>query len=308
MRRLLPLSPTRMLRHRPHRMKTVRHALFVFFSFAFCSHPLDAQQLPIFLWPDGAPGSQGKSADEKVRLSPAGDHIVSSVHHPSITPYIPLSKNSTGAAVILIPGGGHAELWMDHEGYNVAEWLSQHGVAALVLKYRLAHEAGSTYTVEGDSLKDLQRAIRVVRNHAAQWGIDANRIGVMGFSAGGELAALAATRFDLGNSSADDPIDRQSSRPVFQALVYPAIPKDLRLSKETPPAFLLCGENDRPDISLGLPELFLAMKRADIPAEIHVYAGIGHGFGLRSTNTGPVAEWPSRFLEWLNARGFLNRN
>jgi acetyl esterase/lipase len=210
--------------------------------------------------------------------------------------------------VILIPGGGHTELWMDHEGYNVAEWLSQHGVAAFVLKYRLAREAGSTYTVEGDSLKDAQRAIRIVRSRAAEWGIDADRIGAMGFSAGGELAALAATRFDRGNSSAEDAIDRQSSRPAFQALVYPAIPKDLRLSKETPPAFLLCGENDRPDISQGLPELFLAMKRAGIPAEIHVYAGIGHGFGLRSTNVGPVAEWPSRFLEWLNAQGFLKRN
>src|SRR6185503_11165624 len=124
-------------------------------------------------------------------------------------------------------------------------------------------------------------------------------------SAGGELAALAATRFDTGSPTAPDPIDRLSSKPAFQALIYPAIPRDMQLSKETPPAFMACGENDRQDISQGLPELYLAMKRAGAIAELHVYTGVGHGFGGRPTTKGAVASWPSRFLDFLDARKML---
>jgi len=262
---------------------------------------------PVLLWPNGAPGSEGKSGEEKVRVGPAGDHILSGIHHPSITPYLPAAGSATGAAVIIAPGGGHSELWMDHEGYNVASWLADHGIAGFVLKYRLAREKDSTYTVEGNALADIQRAIRTVRARAAEWHVDPDRIGVMGFSAGGEVAALAATRFDAGNDSAADPIDRQSSKPAFQALIYPAIPRDMRLSKETPPAFLACGENDRQNISQGLPELYLALKRAGASAELHVYTGVGHGFGVRTTNHGAVSQWLSRFYDWLDARGLLKK-
>jgi endo-1,4-beta-xylanase len=208
---------------------------------------------------------------------------------------------------VIAPGGGHSELWADHEGHTPARWLSEHGVAGFVLKYRLAREKGSTYKIEGEALADMQRAIRLIRSRTAQWNIDPERIGVMGFSAGGEIAALAATRFDAGTPTATDPIDRLSSRPAFQALVYPGIPKDMKLSKETPPAFLACGENDRPNISEGLPELYLALKRAGANAELHVYTGVGHGFGMRPTSKGAVAVWPSRFLEFLEARGFLKK-
>jgi acetyl esterase/lipase len=120
------------------------------------------------------------------------------VQQPSITPYLPEPDKATGAAVIIAPGGGHSEIWIDHEGYNVAEWLRDHGVAAFVLKYRLAREKNSTFTVEGTELGDMQRAIRMVRSRSKEWGIDPNRVGVMGFSAGGELAALASTRYDEG--------------------------------------------------------------------------------------------------------------
>ena len=264
-----------------------------------------AEPRVILLWPNGAPGSESKTAEESVRIAPAGDHLVSIVHRPSITAYLPSKETATGAAVVIAPGGGHSELWMDHEGYNVAKWLSDRGVAAFVLKYRLAREKGSTYTVQDHAFADMQRAIRLVRNRAAAWGIDPARIGVMGFSAGGELAALAATRDDPHPASTTDPVDAESSKPAFVALLYPAIPKDMKLSKDTPPAFLVCGENDRLNISQGLPQLYLALKQAGASAELHVYAGVGHGFGLRETARGPVANWPARFREWLDARKLL---
>jgi acetyl esterase/lipase len=265
------------------------------------------EQNVVLLWPNGAPGSEGKSGPEKVRTTPDGEHVISSVHQPSITVFLPPKETATGAAVVIAPGGSHVELWVDHEGYDVAKWLSAHGVAGFVLKYRLAREVGSTYTVEGNSLPDMQRAIRLVRSRTAEWGVDLARVGVMGFSAGGDVAARAATQFDAGNPVATDPIDRQSSKPAFQALIYPGLPPDLPVSKDEPPAFLLCGEDDRAGISEGLPALFIQLKHAGVPAELHVYTAVGHGFGVRSANTGAIAEWPDRFLEWLGALGFLKQ-
>ena len=277
---------------------------FAALLFAFSGCIAASAPQSILLWPNGAPGSEGKSAAEAVRVNENGEHIVSSVHQSSITPYLAANGKSSGVAVVIIPGGGHRELWMDHEGYNVAKFLSERGVNAFVLKYRLAREPGSTYSIEGNALDDVKRAIRLVRSRAAEWGVDPRRVGVMGFSAGGELAALAGTHYDSGLAGATDPIERENSKPAFQALLYPAIPKEMKLSDQTPPAFLACGENDRPDISQGLPELFLALKRAGVSAELHVYAGVGHGFGLRATNKPPVSNWPQLFLEWMSAEGF----
>jgi endo-1,4-beta-xylanase len=251
-----------------------------------------AEPQVIYLWPQGAPGSEGKTGDEVVKIQPAGDHVISNVHKPSITVYLP--SNPTGAGVIIMPGGGHSALWMDHEGYNPAKWLSDHGVAGFVLKYRLAREKDSTYTIEGSALADAQRAFAVIREHAADFHIDPARVGVMGFSAGGEIAALAASRWETADQ-----------KPAFQALIYPALPKDMKLSKETPPAFLACGENDRQNISQGLPELYLSMKKAGASAELHVFSGVGHGFGLRETTKGEVAGWLVRFHEWMGGRGYL---
>ena len=264
-----------------------------------------AQHSEVKLWPNGAPGSNPRAVAEAIRITPEGDHVVTHVAEPSITPYLPAPGTATGAAVIVAPGGGHSEIWIDHEGYVVAEWLSKHGVAAFVLKYRLAREKDSRYTVEGTELADMQRAIRVVRSRGAEWGVDPERIGVMGFSAGGELAELASTRGDPGIESASDPIERFGSKPAFQALLYPAIPKEPRLTPNTPRAFLACGGNDRPDISQGLPEFYLALTRLHVSSELHIYAGVGHGFGLRKSNPEPVASWPMLFLQWLNAQGLL---
>lgn len=274
----------------------------------FCALPIYSQQAVVPLWSGVAPGSEGKTAPESVRITPQGDHVISSVNHPSITTYLPDLGTATGVAILVIPGGGHSEIWIDHEGYNVADWLSRHGIAAFVLKYRLAREPGSTYTVEGTELGDTHRALRLIRSRAFAWHVDPNRIGVLGFSAGGELAALAASRYDAGLSDAADPVDRESSRPAFQVLLYPAIPADLRLSEETPPAFLACGENDRPDISEGLPKLYLQMKEAGIEAELHVFSGFGHGFGVRKTNPPNVIDWPDLLYRWLESSGFIHQN
>ena len=289
-------------------LRTMLHPRLVFLlwlsagSFAMAADPPG-----VLLWANGAPGSEGKPADEAMRLSTGGERVVSRVHRPSLTVYPPSKDTATGAAVIIAPGGGHRELWTDHEGHNVAKWLSGRGVAAFVLKYRLAREKDSTYTVEGHALADIQRAIRLVRTRATEWDIDPQRIGVMGFSAGGELAALVSVRNPAAEQNSTDPIERQSSKPAFQALIYPAIPRDMPLSKDTPPAFLVCGEKDRQNISEGLPELYLALKRAGASAELHVYAGVGHGFGMRETTKGAVTSWPVRFHEWLDSNGFLKR-
>jgi acetyl esterase/lipase len=289
-------------------LRPMPHPLLVFLLWLGTSALAAGTEPPVvLLWSNGAPGSEGKPAEEALRLSPTGERVVSSVHRPALTVYLPSKDTATGAAVIIAPGGGHRELWTDHEGHNVAKWLSARGVAALVLKYRLAREKASTYTVEGHALADTQRAIRVTRSRATEWGIDPERIGVMGFSAGGELAALVSVRDPAPAENPTDPIERLSSKPAFQALIYPAIPRDMPLSKDTPPAFLVCGENDRQNISQGLPELYLALRRAGASAELHVYAGVGHGFGMRETTKGAVTGWTARFHEWLDSNGFLKR-
>jgi acetyl esterase/lipase len=275
----------------------------IFLGFTFIATAADPPV--VYLWPDGAPGSEGKTGEEKVQVQPAGDHVISNVHKPSITVYLPAKEKATGVAVVIAPGGGHSTLWVDHEGYNIAKWLQEHGIAGVALKYRLAREKGSTYTIEGTSLLDTQRAIQLVKSKSAEWNIDPERIGVIGFSAGGELAALAATHVKEAQPGAPDPLDRISSKVGFFGLMYPAIPKDMPLSKDMPPAFLVCGENDRQNISQGLPELYIAMKKAGAQAELHVYTKVGHGFGVRSTTKGPVGEWPQRFFEWMDVRGFF---
>lgn len=264
---------------------------------------VSAQQ-EILLWPNGAPGSEGKTGNEKLRIV-EDDHVISNIHHPSITTYLPAKEKVTGAAVIIAPGGGHSELWITHEGYNPAKWLSERGVAAFVLKYRLAKDTLSTYTIDKDELADIQRAIRLVRSRAKEWGIDTARIGVMGFSAGGEVAALSAMRFDYGNADASDAIDRQSSRPAFQALIYPGGSNRFEVVTNAPPVFLVGGYGDRNDIAIGIAEVYIKYKKANVPAELHIYSNAGHGFGIRPRNTGAVTGWIARFQDWLGDRGFL---
>jgi endo-1,4-beta-xylanase len=266
--------------------------------------PALAQSGAVPLWPNGAPGPAADNSPETVRLSPQGDHVVSHVTRPSITPYLPAPGTATGAAIIIAPGGGHRELWIDHEGYRVAEWLSAHGIAAFVLKYRLSQEPGTPYTLDRDSLGDIQRAIRLVRGRAAEWRVDPDRVGVMGFSAGGELAAFAAWR-DAVPTPGNDPIDRLGARPAFAALIYPGNSPRGAFSVATPPTFLLAGDQDSPQVAEGVADLYLQIHRAGGSAELHILAGVGHGFGMRDSNPVAVKAWPTLLYNWLDARGFL---
>jgi acetyl esterase/lipase len=266
-----------------------------------------AAQAPseIPLWGSGAPGSEAKTAKEAVTTSASGELSVSSIHNPSITPYLPSKDKANGTAILVIPGGGHRMLAITHEGYNVAEWLKERGIAAFVLKHRLAREAQSTYKIEVESFADTQRAIRLVRSRAKDWNLDPARVGALGFSAGGELVSMAATRSDSGNAAAADPIDRESAKLQFQALIYPGRSGDIQPTKESPPVFLAASYTDRQDISEGLAEAYLRFKRAGVPAELHIYSTGGHGFGLRTSNKRPVGQWMVRFEEWLKESGFV---
>jgi endo-1,4-beta-xylanase len=267
--------------------------------------PTDRPIIP--LWPNGAPGSEARHTEpEKV----VGANV-SNLHHPTLTVYLPAPAVATGCAMIVVPGGGHSKLVMEHEGYNVAAWLAEHGIAAFVLKHRLAKDdatpAGTPqpYTIERDAVADGQRALRLVRRRAAEWSVNPAAVGMVGFSAGGEVVAFTAMRAAPGDTAAADPIDRQSARPDFQALIYPGKSGQIMPEKGAPPVFLAAGFGDRTDISEGLAEVYLRFKRAGVPAELHLYAGAGHGFGLRAANKSPAGAWPDRLREWLIDRKFV---
>ena len=274
--------------------------VWAFLVFA-CSGPClrSAEPEAIPLWTGGAPGSEARRSEaEKADIGP-GKCNVTNVHHPSITPYLPASDKATGTAIIIAPGGGHRVLCLGHEGNSLGKWFADHGIAAFVLKYRLAREAGSTYTVDEHAMADTRRAIRMVRSLANEWKIHPERIGILGFSAGGELAALAAMKSDAGRSDAADAIERASSRPDFQVLIYPGSSNRFTVEAGMPPAFIALGAKDRPDISIGMPELYLKYKQAGVPAELHIYSNADHGFGYRPDAKSAAGDWPLRLREWL---------
>jgi acetyl esterase/lipase len=283
-----------------------------------CASSATPPPLPaaIPLWNGVAPGSEGHDSPEKNSIEhvPATTNnpeisfaIVENVNSPSITPFLPEKGKATGVGVIVIPGGGHRFLAIEHEGYTVGRWLADHGVAGFVLKYRLAKEAGSPYSVDVHELMDVQRAIRLVRSRAGDWGVDPAKIGIMGFSAGGELAIKASTRFEQPVRGTNEAVDQISCRPDFQVLMYPGglnDPNSVVIDKNTPPAFLACSYTDRISISENLAAFYIRLKAAGIPAELHIYESGGHGFGIRPT-TLPVGTWPDRFMDWLRDRGLV---
>lgn len=254
-------------------------------------------------------GAEGAQGEEKVKGQAEGSRkhrYVSNIHNPSITPFLPEKGKGNGAAVVILPGGGHQFLSIDHEGFDFARYLASQGIAGFVLKYRLAHEPGSHYKVEEHALADACRAIRLVRSRASEWGLDPRRVGLVGFSAGGELALLEATQYPKEDASAPDPIDRVSARPDFLALIYPgSLRKEFAITKETPAAFLAVADDDVLCLATTLG-VHQQLKKAKVSAELHVYAKGGHGFGVDPRPL-PITGWPARLVEWMNERGFTKR-
>ncbi len=269
----------------------------------------EPQEIP--LWPDGAPGALGTEEDDI----------------PTLTIRLAPPDKANGTAVVICPGGGYWGLAMDHEGHQVADWLNEHGVSGFIVKYRRAPKYKYPCPIQ-----DGQRALRMVRARAKEWNVDPDRIGILGFSAGGHLASTVGTHFDNGDTDAEDPIERVSSRPDFMVLIYPVISftteythkgsrKNLlgeepdpelvqslsnenQVTKNTPPTFLMHANGDT-----GVPPensvlFYLALRKAGVPAEMHIYQEGKHGFGLAPDD--PVlSTWPARCIDWMKVNGLL---
>lgn len=265
---------------------------------------LDAAEPQVVpLWEGGAPGFENRR-DEPEK---AQDYWVRNIHQPSLTVFLPPKEKATGAAVVVCPGGGHRELVFNSEGVEAARFLNNIGVAALVLKYRLGRETGSPYNVETHARADGQRAIRLARSRAADWGIDPKRIGMMGFSAGGEVLAMVAYQATGGDVAATDPVDRISCRPNFLIAIYPGpggTPKIV--PADTAPAFFLAAIDDRGPANV-IMDMVPKFRTAGVPVEVHLYARGGHAFnmGLR-TKLVTLKGWPQRLADWMADNSILD--
>lgn len=271
-------------------------------------HPNPGQE--ILLWPAGAPGALGNEDADK----------------PELTVFLPSGLNTAKTGVVVVPGGGYQHLAIEKEGFAIARWLNDHGVAAFVLRYRL----GPRYHHPVE-LGDAQRAVRLVRSHAAEYGIAEDHLGMWGFSAGGHLTATAGTRFDAGDADAQDPIERKSSRPDFLILAYPvitmtspavhlgskrnllgenpdpalvlALSAEQQVTPQTPPTFLFSTTDDK-TVPIANSVLFYeALVRAGVPAEMHIFQHGAHGAGLAAANP-QLSVWPDLLIKWMRERGY----
>lgn len=264
-----------------------------------------AQSAPreIPLWPNGAPGFESRRNEPPV----AKDYWIANVHNPSLTIYLPPKERTTGAAVVICPGGGHRLLVFNAEGDEPARYLASIGVAAFALKYRLGREAGSPYSIEKHAREDGLRALRLVRSRAKEWNLDPKRIGMMGFSAGGEVVSMVAYGQRNGDPNAADEIDRADARPDFVIMIYPGplfIPDVV--PADAPPAFLLAA-NDDECCSPPVMKLLQRYRDARIPVEAHIYAQGSHAFNMGNrSKLASIKSWPERMAEWLADSHFLD--
>ena len=267
---------------------------------------------PIFnVWPAKVPGEKGDIGPEKIDQKPGANvQLLTNVSKPTLTLYRAPKEKDAGATVVICPGGGYSILAWDLEGTEVADWLNSCGVNAVILKYRVPARKGLPPHVP--PLQDAQRAMSLVRSKAAEWGIDEKRIGMLGFSAGGNLTALACTNYDHRTYEPVDDVDKVSCRPDFGVLIYPAwlvedgkdqLKPDFRVNSQTPPMFLVHA-NDDGITAANSAVMYLALKRAGVPAELHIFAAAGHGFGLRPTDK-PASAWPQRCEAWMKSQGLL---
>lgn len=273
-----------------------------------------AEPEKILLWPNGAPDAKGDEDKDK----------------PNLTIYLTPKEKACGTGIIICPGGGYEHLSIEKEGTTPALWLNSLGISAFVLDYR---HGGKGYQHPAP-LEDAQRAVRLVRDNAAKWNLDTNRIGIMGFSAGGHLASTIGTHFDAGDAGASDPIDRASCRPDFLVLCYPVIlmdspfthkgsqkhllgdqpdadllknlSTDTQVTSDTPPTFLFTTDADKGVPAENSVQFYLALRKAKVPAELHIYQNGPHGLGL-APNEPVVNTWKDRLADWLKVRGLLTR-
>lgn len=274
------------------------------------------------LWPEGAPGNNECPQPEETFEG----RRVRFVSEPTITVYLPKKEFNTGAAIVICPGGGYWIEAMDHEGHDYAEYLQNKGIAGIVLKYRLP------YGHHEIPLMDAQHAIRTVRYHAKEWGTDASKIGISGFSAGGHLASTAATHFDNGNPESENPIGKLSCCPDFAVLLYPVITfnedwghvgsrenligkthdlklinyysNELHVTPQTPPTFLALADDDRGVVPKNSIEFYNALKQNGVSSELHIFREGGHGFGMRKTGK-PHDKWPDMMVEWMKSEKII---
>lgn len=272
-----------------------------------------AQDKPIQLFPKGAPGEQTKLIEKALpeggKVGGASVLRLSGVSDPTITIYPASDEVATGAAIVVCPGGGYEILAYDLEGDEICQWLNEIGVTAVLLKYRVPRRTGlEKHTAP---LQDVQRAISLVRSKAEELNLDPQRIGVMGFSAGAHLAAMASTSYDKRTYPEVDAADKVSCKPDFCLLVYPAyldgpnftIAPELKVTAQTPPTMLVQTEDDKSYINSSL-FYYYALKEAGVPATMHLYSKGGHGYGLRDTGNA-VNEWPYRAEEWFMELGVI---
>ncbi len=267
----------------------------------------------ILLWPNGAPGQKPDAANEEKDTSPGSGIIrLGNVSRPMIALFRPAAEKDTGAAVIVCPGGGYNILAYDLEGTEVCEWLNKIGVTGVLLKYRVPAKGSDGRT---GPLQDAQRAIGLVRSKADEWKIDPKRIGILGFSAGGHLSAVASNNFDSRTYPPVDDADKASCRPDFTILIYPAyltakddtttLAAEIKVTKQTPPAFVTMTADDPVHVENAYA-YGLALKHAGVAAEVHIYPKGGHGYGLRPSENA-VSHWPDRAAEWLKGQGMLGK-
>ncbi len=261
-----------------------------------------AEPTTIPLWAEGAPGSETRRSEPEQ----AKDYWVRNVHNPSVTVFLPDAAKANGTAVVICPGGGHRELVYKAEGVELARFLNDLGVAAFVLKYRLGREAGTPYTVQQHARADGLRAMRVVRSRATEWGLNPARIGIAGFSAGGEVASMVAYDTATPDAAAADPIDRVNARPDFHVMIYPGplgIPEAIPAG--APPAFFLAANDDNQPART-IAGLLPKYREARVPLEVHLFAQGGHAFNMGGrSKLAAVKGWPQRLADWLGDRELL---
>ena len=268
----------------------------------------------INVWPAAAPGEPSGIGEETAVVGKPGEQNpiirIGNVTKPTLTIYRPSADKANGTAVIICPGGGYNILAWDLEGTEIAEWLNSLGVTGIVLKYRVPRRPNASKDEEQPvcSHQDAQRAMRLVRSKAAEWKLDDKKVGILGFSAGGHLAARTSTNYETLSYPAIDEADKLSGRPDFSILIYPAylVTKDMTaltpmiaVNDKTPPAFLAHAYDDGVTADSSV-QYFLALKRTKVPAELHVYSKGGHGYGMRPSKNA-VVTWPARCEEWLKA-------